>query len=165
MLKNLKNKRGFTLIELMIVIAIIAILAAILVPNFLRARAQSQLSGCQSAQRNIATALEMFSVDNEGFYPADATAAAEGLTDSEDGAAPYMTQIGVCPSGPANFFGYVTNANRNGFGVNCNVDNAHQQAGIESQYPRYYNDVGSVRADADNNSAIEGAFANLVDPV
>ncbi|MBI2265816.1 MAG: prepilin-type N-terminal cleavage/methylation domain-containing protein [Armatimonadetes bacterium] len=65
----LRRIKGFTLIELMIVIAIIAILAMILVPNFLKARAQGQYSACQSNAKNIATALEMYSTDNDGHYP------------------------------------------------------------------------------------------------
>ncbi|MHC9542952.1 MAG: type IV pilin protein [Vulcanimicrobiota bacterium] len=64
-----KRMKGFTLIELMIVIAIIAILAAILVPNFLRARAQGQLTACKSNLKNIGTAMEMYSSDNQGRYP------------------------------------------------------------------------------------------------
>ena len=63
-----KSARAFTLIELMIVIAIIAILAAILIPNFLHARAESQTAGCEANEKNIATALEMYAVDNDGTY-------------------------------------------------------------------------------------------------
>ena len=63
-MKLQKKRAGFTLIELMIVIAIIAILAAILVPNFIRARAQGQLTACKSNLKNIGTALEMYSTDN-----------------------------------------------------------------------------------------------------
>ena len=64
-----RTARGFTLIELMIVIAIIAILAAILIPNYLHARAESQTVACEDYEKQIATALEEYAVDN-GSYPA-----------------------------------------------------------------------------------------------
>jgi prepilin-type N-terminal cleavage/methylation domain-containing protein len=66
--KRLRNDRGFTLIELLIVVAIIAILAAILIPNFLRARAQSQISASKGNMKNFGTALESYFVDS-GQYP------------------------------------------------------------------------------------------------
>jgi prepilin-type N-terminal cleavage/methylation domain-containing protein len=62
------GKRAFTLIELMIVIAIIAILAAILIPNFAHARAESQTSACEDNEKGIATAMEEYAVDNAGQY-------------------------------------------------------------------------------------------------
>jgi len=63
------GERGFTLIELMIVVAIIAILAGILIPNFVNARAQAQTSACESNLRAIATAMELYYADNQR-YPA-----------------------------------------------------------------------------------------------
>jgi prepilin-type N-terminal cleavage/methylation domain-containing protein len=63
------NRRGFTLIELMIVIAIIAILAAILIPNFIHARAESLSAACEGNEKQIATAMEEYAVDNGGTYP------------------------------------------------------------------------------------------------
>ena len=63
-----KSQKGFTLIELMVVIAIIAILAAILIPNFMHARAQAQTSGCEANEKQIATALEEYAVDHNGSY-------------------------------------------------------------------------------------------------
>src|SRR3989442_15563322 len=61
------GRAGFTLIELLIVVAILAILAAILIPNFLRARASSQLATCQLDLRNIAAPLELFYGQNQTY--------------------------------------------------------------------------------------------------
>jgi prepilin-type N-terminal cleavage/methylation domain-containing protein len=63
-----KLQKGFTLIELMIVIAIIAILAAILIPNFLHARNESVTAACEGNEKQLATAEEEYSVDNGGSY-------------------------------------------------------------------------------------------------
>ena len=57
-------KRAFTLIELLIVVAIIAILAAIAVPNFLEAQMRSKVSRARSDMRTLATAIESYMIDN-----------------------------------------------------------------------------------------------------
>jgi len=54
--------RGFTLVEIMIVIAIIALLAAIAIPNLLRAVAKSQSAACINNLRQLDTAIQQFSV-------------------------------------------------------------------------------------------------------
>jgi type II secretion system protein G len=69
-------ERGFTLIELMIVVAIIAILAGILIPNFVNARSQAQTAACESNLRAIATALELYYADNQ-VYPTASNAAVQ----------------------------------------------------------------------------------------
>jgi prepilin-type N-terminal cleavage/methylation domain-containing protein len=61
--------RGFTLIELLIVVLIIAILAAIAVPNFLEFQTRAKVSRVKSDQRSLATAVEAYYVDNNE-YPA-----------------------------------------------------------------------------------------------
>src|SRR2546428_7339918 len=62
-----RGQAGFTLIELLIVVAILAILAAVLIPNFLRARASSYLATCQLDLRNIAAALELYYGENQTY--------------------------------------------------------------------------------------------------
>lgn len=65
--------KAFTLIELLIVVAIIAILAAIAVPNFLEAQTRAKVSRAKADMRTVATGLEAYHVDNSK-YPPDFTA-------------------------------------------------------------------------------------------
>ncbi len=59
--------RAFTLIELLIVVAIIAILAAIAVPNFLEAQTRSKVSRVKADMRTTGNAIEMYYVDNNSY--------------------------------------------------------------------------------------------------
>src|SRR6187431_714149 len=65
MLQKLNNRRGgFTLVEIMIVVAIIALLAAIAVPNFLRARKRSQATRILEDLRMIDSAVDQYAIEN-----------------------------------------------------------------------------------------------------
>ena len=65
MLKKRNRKRGgFTLVEIMIVVAIIALLAAIAVPGFLRARKRSQASRIVNDLRLIDSAVDQYALEN-----------------------------------------------------------------------------------------------------
>jgi len=65
MLSRLNHKRGgFTLVEIMIVVAIIALLAAIAVPNFLRARKRSQATIILQELRVIDSAIDQYAIDH-----------------------------------------------------------------------------------------------------
>jgi type IV pilus assembly protein PilA len=69
-LNKMKNQKGFTLIELMIVIAIIGILAAIAIPQFSAYRKRSYNSAAQADLRNAATAQEAYFVDSQLYATA-----------------------------------------------------------------------------------------------
>ena len=65
MLRSLNTKHsGFTLVEIMIVVAIIALLAAIAVPNFLRSRKRSQATQILEDLRIIDNAIDLYAIEN-----------------------------------------------------------------------------------------------------
>jgi len=74
----MKLRSAVTLIELLIVIAIIAILAGIIFPSFTRAREKARQSACLSNMRQLGTAVEMYTQDNDELLP--------GATDAGVGA-------------------------------------------------------------------------------
>ena len=67
------SRRGFTLVEIMIVVAIIALLASIAVPNFMRARKRSQATRVLEDLRVLDNALDEYAIENNkltGMHPA-----------------------------------------------------------------------------------------------
>ena len=64
-----RTKRGFTLVELLTVIAILAALAALLFPVLSRARASARSASCLSNLRQIGLAMRMYCTDHDGSFP------------------------------------------------------------------------------------------------
>jgi len=63
------NRRGFTMVEILGVIAVIAILAAILFPVFARAREKARAHNCLINLLNIGMALRLYAAEHDGWYP------------------------------------------------------------------------------------------------
>jgi len=65
MLSFAKSKKGFTLVEIMIVVAIIGILAAIAIPNFIKSRKMSRAKACVSNLKQIDGAVQQWALESK----------------------------------------------------------------------------------------------------
>jgi len=141
---------GFTLIELMIVIAIISILCLIMLPNMMRSPDAAKLSSCKYNLRAIAAAVEIYATDNSGMYPQRL----DLLTTVDTNGHAYMRTIPNCPVAGNNspyLQGYeVVSAPKNAYTLSCQ-GNYHKIMGLDSNYPKY----SAVRGLMDSQDAEE----------
>ena len=108
MKNNALKKQGFTLVEIMIVVAIIGLLATIAIPNFVKARTTSQQNACINNLRLIDSSKQQWALEQR--------AVSTSLPQASD-LQPYLGrgnngELPTCPVDPANSFGtsYTANA-------------------------------------------------------
>ena len=166
MMKTLRNRKGFTLIELMIVVAIIGILAAIAIPNFLRFQLKSKTSEGKVNLAALRTAEESYLAEFGSYVSAPAAPAGAPLPTKQGWPlAPLgFSTIGWGPEG-AVFFQYAITSALGGYTASASADldgNTTRQAWA---YAKPNNTPARVVADAAANCTVATLAAdNQVGP-
>ncbi|MBS2034733.1 hypothetical protein JST97_07090 [bacterium] len=111
-----------------------ALTLPILVPNFMKARGQGQLTACKSNEKNLATALEMYASDNAGRYP----------TSMAPLSPMYLKQIPTCPAASTDTYSetYQMRATPDGFSFYCRGN--HHGTLAPENYPAYNAETGLI---------------------
>lgn len=128
------SKKGYTLVEMMIVIVIIGILSTIILPHMVKGRYQAQFTSCQGNLRNLAAALEIYHT-NEGVYPAEGNWREEIFRPV--GKPQYMHPEPTCPSNNS-LYGYtVDDYDYHNFTTHCNGIHHLIIRAVQPGFPQY----------------------------
>ncbi len=87
----MRNEKGFTLLEIMVVLIIIGVLAALVAPRFIERADEAKVETTRTQMQNIAQALKMYRLQN-GHYP-DSNAGLNALVNPDKGGKRYMDKV------------------------------------------------------------------------
>ncbi len=91
--QEVREGKGFTLVELLVTISIIAILAALLLPAISRARDKAETATCSQNLRQIGAGVLAFAGENQGLCPIAGATVPRGTTDAETGKPGWTEQL------------------------------------------------------------------------
>lgn len=114
---------------------VVPVIAAVAVPNFMRARAQGQVAACKSNLKNMGTALEMYGTDNAGHYPTRLSQ----LTPN------YLVTIPTCPAAGSDTYAasFESAQNPDAYTVFC-AGKHHEAVGYPANHPCYTSTGGLI---------------------
>ena len=144
------KKRGFTMVELIIVVAVIAILASIIIPKMSGARDKAKLAGCKTNMKHISIAFELYANDNQGCYqPSD-----YATLDSSHSlvAGNYLKRTPMCPgAGSQETYSYYVNSQEatlpahRWYLIYCRATpSRHAALGLDANRPAYHSAKGII---------------------
>jgi general secretion pathway protein G len=96
----MRKNKGFTLVEILIVVVILGILAAIVIPQFTDASTQSKISSCQSSLQSLRSQIELYKIQHNDIAPAIGTFEAQMTTYSDAAGNTNATKTAVFAYGP-----------------------------------------------------------------